>query len=305
LHAPASYQLMSWLVNGPGAELPEPGRPPTAGRWVVCGYGRFGQKITDDLRADGLEVTIVDLQPRDGASIVGDASDPAVLRQARPDEAVGFVAGTDNDTTNLSLVAAARRLNPDLFIAARQNRPASAPLFAAVGLDWVLVPAEVVAREIYAQLSTPLLWRFLREMPECGDEWAATMLDRLEAHCGSRLGDVWKVTLTDAEAPALTPWLHGGDARIGDLVRNPQDRDKPLAAVPLLISRGDDAILGPDDDVRVEPGDQLLFVGHPAARRSLIDTVTNHAVAEYVLYDRTVPAGWLWQRLTRRLPHAG
>ncbi|MFD0516629.1 NAD-binding protein [Paractinoplanes durhamensis] len=60
LHAPASYQLMSWLVGGPGAELPAPGRPPAAGRWVVCGYGRFGRKFVEDLRADGLEVTIID-----------------------------------------------------------------------------------------------------------------------------------------------------------------------------------------------------------------------------------------------------
>jgi voltage-gated potassium channel len=308
LHAPASYQLLSWLVNGPGAELPAPGRPPTDGRWVVAGYGRFGHKFTEDLRADGLDVTVLDQrEPEDAGPdvIVGDASDPAVLRQARVGDATGFVAGTDNDTTNLSLIAAVRRLNPDVFIAARQNRPASAPLFAAVGADWLMVPAEVVAREIYAQLSTPLLWRFLQEMPACGNEWAEGILGRLQAHCGSRLGGVWKATLTGAEAPALGPWLRGGDARLGDLLRSPHDRDRPVAAVPLLLLRGDDATLGPDDEVRVEEGDQILFVGHPGARRALTDTMTNHAVSEYVLYDRTVPAGWLWQRITRRRPHAG
>ena len=84
----------------------------------------------------------------------------------------GFVAGTDNDTTNLSLVVAARRANPELFVAARQNKQASAPLFAAVEVDSLLVPAEVVAHEVYAQLATPLLWRFIREMPARGDDWA-------------------------------------------------------------------------------------------------------------------------------------
>ncbi|MFI5893941.1 potassium channel family protein [Actinoplanes sp. NPDC051513] len=305
LHAPASYQLMSWLVGGPGAELPEPGRAPAAGRWVVCGYGRFGRKVVEDLRADGLEVTIIDLDEHDDEPgvIVGDASDPAVLRQARPAEAAGFVAGTDNDTTNLSLVAAARRRNPGLFVAARQNKPASAPLFEAAGVDWVVVPAEVAAREIYALLSTPLLWRFLQEMPDRGDAWAERMLDRLEAHCGSRLGSIWKATLTDAEAPALGPWLRRGDARLGDLVRDPRDRDRLVAAVPLLLLRQDETMLGPEEDERLAPGDQLLFVGHPAARRALADTMTNRAVGEYVLYGRTVPSGWLWQRITRRLPH--
>ncbi|GIM88412.1 potassium channel family protein [Paractinoplanes toevensis] len=302
LHAPASYQLMSWLAGGPGAELPDPGRPPGAGRWVVCGYGRFGRKFVEDLRADGLEVTIIDVteQEDEPGVIVGDASDPAVLAKARPAEAVGFVAGTDNDTTNLSLIAAARRLNPGLFIAARQNHRSNAPLFAALNVDWVLVAAEVVAREIYAQLSTPLLWRFLQEMPACGNDWATDLLDRLEAHCGSRLGSVWKMTLDDREAPALGPWLRRDHARLGDLVRSPQDRDRQVAAVPLLLLRGDEATLGPADDVTVEPGDQLLFVGHPMARRALIDTMINRATSEYVLNDRTVPAGWLWQRLSRR-----
>jgi voltage-gated potassium channel len=306
LHAPASYRLLSWLISGPGAELPEPGRAPAAGRWVVCGYGRFGRKFTQDLRADGLEVTIIDLAAHEDEPgvIVGDASDPDMLRQARPDEAVGFVAGTDNDTANLSLIAAARRRNPRLFLAARQNRPASAPLFAALDIDWVLVPAEVVAREIYAQLSTPLLWRFVQDMPARGDEWAARLLDRLQAHCGSRLGTVWKATLTEAEAPALGPWLRGGDAHLGDLVRSPRDRDRPVAAVPLMVLRGDRPILGPADDERVHDGDQVLFVGHPAARRALLETMTDRAVSEYVLYDRNVPGGWLWQRLTHRTPHA-
>jgi hypothetical protein len=55
LNAPASYQLLTWLEAGPGAELPERGRPPTDGRWVMCAYGRFGREVTADLRAAGLE----------------------------------------------------------------------------------------------------------------------------------------------------------------------------------------------------------------------------------------------------------
>src|SRR4029450_5104002 len=60
LHAPASYQLLTWLEAGPGAELPKRGHPPTHGRWVICGYGRFGREVTADLRAAGLEVTIIE-----------------------------------------------------------------------------------------------------------------------------------------------------------------------------------------------------------------------------------------------------
>jgi voltage-gated potassium channel len=307
LRAPTSYQLMSWLESGPGAELPAHERPPTHGAWVVCGYGRFGQEVTEDLRAQNLEVTVIDLRPNaeaDAPILVGDASDAAVMARADLAHAAGFVAGTDNDTTNLSLIAAARKINPALFIAARQNRPASAPLFAAVDADWLLVPTEVMAREIYAQLSTPLLWRFLQDMPARGDDWAERIVERLTEHCGPHLGAVWKVTLTAREAPALGSWLRGGNARLGDLMNSPHDRSKPLAAVALLLQHGSDAILGPGGDVTVAPDDQILLAGRTSARRYLLDTMTNHAVSEYVLHGRSVPSGWFWQRVTGRAPLA-
>ena len=122
---------------------------------MLCGYGRFGRRWHADLRAEGLEVTIIEPVARAGQDpdiIVGDGSEPAVMAKVDLASAVGFVAGTDNDTTNLSLVAAARRINPDLFVAARQNLQASAPLFAAMHIDSLLVPTEVVAHEVYAQI---------------------------------------------------------------------------------------------------------------------------------------------------------
>jgi voltage-gated potassium channel len=239
----------------------------------------------------------------DASIVVGDASEPDVLARADLETAVGVVAGTDNDTTNLSVIAAARRINSGLFVAARQNEPASAPLFAAMRVDSLLVPAEVVAHEVYAQLSTPLLWRFLQEMPARGDEWAAQVIRRLTRQCGRRLQALWKVQLTDQEAPALRRWLPGGEARLGDLLRSPEDRDDTLHAVALLALRGDDQWeLTPGNDFVLAPGDQLLFVGRPAARRSLDTTITVDSVFEYVAFGREVPASWVWRRLARRRP---
>ena len=50
--------------------------------------------------------------------MIGDAFERPVL-PADVARAVGLVAGTDNDTTNLSMLATARRMNPGLFLAAR------------------------------------------------------------------------------------------------------------------------------------------------------------------------------------------
>ncbi len=305
LGAPSSYQLMTWLESGPGADLPPRRDPPTGGRWVLCGYGRFGREVASDLRGHGLDVTIVEpgaVAEADVAMVRGDGSAPDVLAQANLRSASGFVAGTDNDTTNLSLVAAARRLNPDLFLAARQNRPANAPLFAALDVDQLLVPTELVAHEAYAQLSTPMLWRFLQEMPERGDSWAADLVQRLVEDVGPRLQSLWKVRLTDSEAPALCEELAGGRVALGDLVRDPEDRDEELPMVVLLALRGTSSVLTPGPDFVLESGDQLLLTGLPSARRALDATLSVDATAQYVLTGQHIASSWIWRRFTRRSP---
>jgi Trk K+ transport system NAD-binding subunit len=286
LHSPAGYQLMSWLESGPGAELPERGRPPREGRWVVCGHGRLAREITADLHAEGIDVSVVEPELDDE-------------QEADLADAVGFVAGTDNDTTNLSLVAAARRINGPLFVAARQNRPESAPLFAAMEIDALLVPTEVVAHEVYARLATPLLWRFVRELPERDDDWAAGIVDRLVHLCGRHLQALWKVRLTAGDAPALRRWLAGGEARLGDLLRDPETREDPLHAVALLVLRDGEATLAPADDFVLQDGDELLLAGRPSARRALSTVLFVDAALEYVVSGRRVPESWIWRRLSR------
>jgi voltage-gated potassium channel len=301
LKSPAAYQLMTWLESGPGAALPPRSRPPRDGRWVVCGYGRLGREITADLRSEGLEVTVVEPNPASAEPglVVGDGVEPEVLAQTRLADAVGFVAGTDNDTTNLSLVAAARRVNRSLFVAARQNRPASAPLFAAMDIDALLVPTEVIAHEVYAQLATPLLWRFLRELQGQDDDWAAGIVDRLLDLCGHRLQALWKVRLTPQEAPALTGWLASEEARLGDLLRDPETREDPLHAVALLVLRGGEAHLAPDDGFVLLAGDEVLLAGRPSARRALSTLLFVDSALEYVVSGRRVPESWIWRKLSR------
>lgn len=306
LRAPASYQLLTWLESGPGADRPRRARPPTKGRWVLAGHGRFGQELVKDLRDEGLAVTIIDPlgSADDPAVIVGDASEPSVLKRADLATAVGFVAGTDNDTTNLSLVATARKINPKLFVAARQNLQISSPLFHAMDPDSLLVPTEVVAHEMYAQLSTPLLWRFVQEIPAMGDEWASRTLERITASCGRRLQELWKERLVPGEAPALRRRLLDDEVRLGDVLRDPDDRSTRLDVVALLVQRGSgpdaESHLTPDDDFVLQADDEVLLAGRTTDRHALETTLFDDAACEYVLYDRHVPSSWVWRKLSRR-----
>ena len=308
LRAPASYRLMSWLEAGPGADLPPEGHPPRTGRWIVCGYGRFGRAVTADLRRAGLEVVVVERLPQlaqaardDGVAVVeGDGTEAGVLAQALPQQAVGVVAGTDNDTTNLSLADAARDLNPDLFVIGRRNLPANALLYAAMDLDVVLVPTELVAHEAYAHLSTPLLWRFLQEMPTQGDDWAEQLMAAMVERCGEHLADLWKVRLTPQEAPALQRWLPERGVTVGDLLRSPDDRQEPLDAVVLLLLRQGRSVLTPEADTVLEPDDQLLLAGRPTSRRAMDMTLIVEPVCDYVVTGERQPVGAVWRALSAR-----
>ena len=255
-----------------------------------------------DLRAEGFDVAVVEPNAeaveREPDAIVGLGEDPDVLVAAGIERAAGFIAGTDNDTTNLSLVAAARSANPDLFVAARQNKQASAPLFTAVEVDALLVPAEVVAHEVYAQLATPLLWRFIREMPACGNDWADSLIGKLTHLCGKRLQSIWRVQLNtsapgaarhgrpDAPAggPAAQPRRPRGAAVGGRVAGRARGRVPPRAARRLPLAADD----------------ELLLVGAPSARRLLDSTLLVDAIREYVLRGRHVPTSWVWRAITGR-----
>ena len=49
VHSPARFRLIDLLTSLPETPIPKPHRPP-AGRWILCGYGRFGQALAEHLQ---------------------------------------------------------------------------------------------------------------------------------------------------------------------------------------------------------------------------------------------------------------
>ena len=295
LRSPAAYQLMMWLTSAPGTPVPPRRAPLPHGRWVVCGYGRFGRELTADLRAEELEVTVVEGED----ASAGEKIDVEQVTRA-VEQAVAFVAATESDITNLWLVETARRANPDAFMVAMQNRAANASLFRSVGVDFGMLPGELLAHEALARLANPVLMRFLPEVPHQGEEWAAHLVDRLVERCGRGTPDLWRVALTPEESPAVVPWLAEDGLRVGDLLRDPSAREEPLAAVVLALLRDGTTVIAPDDDRLLRLGDELLVAGRVAAERELAMTLENAPTAVYVVDGRVIPSSWVWRRLSRR-----
>jgi len=299
LRAPSSLQLIEWISADPQASRP-PLRTPPRGRWIVCGYGRFGAEVAADLRAEGLEVTVIEAAEAtadDPAIITGSVTESDVLASARPQDAVALVAATDNDTTNLSVIAEARKLNPALYIVARQNQPPNAPLFRAVRVDFAMIASQILVHEILPVITAPLLARFLAAVPDEDDAWAAALVSRLEQLCGERVPSRWRVRLDAEDAPALLRWFTSKRTlTIGELLRERGEGGGAIPAVPLMLARGKETVLAPGDEVALAPGDEIVFAGRSSGRRALAQLCRSDAVRDWVLLGRAVPSGWVWRR---------
>jgi Trk K+ transport system NAD-binding subunit len=303
IRAPAAFRLVEWMSGPPGNPLPRLREVPR-GRWIVCGYGRFGRHVTADLRAEGMDVTVVEPgvpAVEEAAIIVGDGTEAAVLAKAEPQSAVGFVAATADDTANLSMIAAARRANKALFLIARQNEPSNHGLFRSIDMDFALVPSEVVAREILAHLTTPLLYRFLESLSAQDDAWCTELVKRLVHTCGKHLPQLWRVRLDKAHAPALAAWFaEGRSLSVGALLGGRANRDARLKVVVLMRVRDGATMLAPGDFVDLAPDDDLLLAGQGGARRAFTAILAAEGPRDRALLGVDRPAGWVGRHLARR-----
>lgn len=284
LHRPVTHQLLIWLMDNDQNRLPELRTGITRGRWMVCGDGEFAERVTTDLRASGLQV-----------DQIGSSEQLPEL-----DDTVGFVAGTDNDMTNIAMAEHARLTNPDAFIAIRQQDKMHYPLLAALDVDSSFVATDLVAREALARIVHPDFWRFVEEAVQQDEAWAVRTRDRLVHRCGHRVPEHKVVTLSQLEAPATVRWLARHELTAGDLLRNPDDRDQPLSVVVLLMMRGEELIMTPTDDTTLRVGDRLLFAGKSDGLAGLYDALFDSVATEYVATGRAAPASWVWRLLAKR-----
>lgn len=297
--APERFRLIEVLTGLPETPLPAPHRPP-AGRWILCGYGRFGQLLATHLQPAGIDLTIIDPGCTDCASpatIHGYGTEAVTLIQAGIDNASGIIAGSDNDVNNLSIAVTASELNPSLFVVTRQNNSANNPLFEAYNADFTMIPGRIVAQECIAILTTPLLAAFLYLLRERDETWSGALVGRLQTLCNGRTPALWGIKLNITEAQAgYRALMQGQRIALGDILRDGTDRSQKLPAATLLIRRGKDLILLPPDDFHLVAGDELLLASSLSARRNLELTLHNPNELNYVLTGSEVSGSWLWSR---------
>ncbi len=133
---------------------------------IVCGWGRVGRAVADDLAGNGESVVIVDVdggRVQDCAypTVVGDATLDTTLRLAGLDRAKALIAALEGDAENLFVTLSARAIKPDLFIVARARQDESVPKLANAGADRVVNPQELGAARMASFVARPHVAEFV------------------------------------------------------------------------------------------------------------------------------------------------
>jgi Trk K+ transport system NAD-binding subunit len=309
IEAPCTTLLGDWLTGLAGEALKEPLYPPAKGRWVICGYGRFGKAIYRHLEQQGLSLRVIEAEPhhtgipKDGV-VQGRGTEAPTLQEAQIERSVGLVAGTDNDADNLSIIMTALALNSELFVVARMNHLDNRELFDRVGAHVVMHPSEIIAHRIRVRLGLPMLSEFVTYARYQEDTWSCELVSRILALVTDAVPHVWQVCIDQQQAAAVCE-AEGLAAciTIDTLLRDPRDRDQRLRAIPLLLEHHDERDVLPGPTRRVRKADQLLLCGLEEARRRMDWTLQDLHTLRYVITGDAAPEGWFWrwgQRVFKR-----
>jgi Trk K+ transport system NAD-binding subunit len=305
LKSPIKYLVQDWLISVPGSELRQVLEPPT-GPWIVCGAGRFGALMVEQLETNGLPVTVVDVHPDRLPAyehvVLGRGTEAHTLETAGIADAEGIIAATGDDIDNLSIIMTARNLNPRLFFVARQERRHYNALFDSLGADLVARRSLIVARKILSIVTTPLLQSFLQHLFRSDDSFAERTAARLEEVLNNRSPNIWVFKIKGEIARNLRfVRAQTSGVTLEHISRNSHsEKNEKLSCVCLTLERGAQRIFLPEQNTELQIGDHLLFAGQHHARREMHWTLMDSHSLLTIVSGRQLPRGALWRWLSER-----
>lgn len=206
---------------------------------ILCGYGRMGAMVVEELRRCNVPVTIIDSDEKQEGTlretglpyIIGDASEEDLLLRAGLKRARALIVGLPSDADNAYITMTAHGLRPDLMIVARVEQPSAEAKLLRAGATRVVCPQATGAMKVANILTRPTVVDFV----ELSTKGVDLELD--EYVIGER-----------------SP-LAGKSLRDADVRQN-------TGAITVAIKKADGvAIVDPDPDATLSAGDTLILVG--------------------------------------------
>jgi len=122
------------------------GRKEKADYIVIIGCGRLGGSLANALSDEGQDVLIIDSNKESfrklslsygGLTLIGDASDIDVLREAQVEKATAVVVVTNNDNSNIMISQMAKEIFKKELVIARLYDPERDYVYREFGIDTI------------------------------------------------------------------------------------------------------------------------------------------------------------------------
>jgi len=216
------------------------------GHYIVCGYGRVGRNVAQELENTHRHFVAIDedepmleAQKEKSPSLLflhGDASDDDMLIRADIEDARGVFAVTGDDSRNLMISLTAKQLNPNVRVVARCHELRNSEKLRKAGADAIVSPDFTGGMRIASAMVRPHVVSFLDEM----------------------LRTEHKLRIEEVPVPQ-----HFVARRLGELdLHNPE-------FVLLAVRKHGDWVFNPDGNYLVEPGNTLVAMASPHGRQAL------------------------------------
>jgi voltage-gated potassium channel len=210
------------------------------GHYIVCGIGKIGTHIIDELCKTGRHFVAIDrnetvcsaLGDKKILYIKGDATHSSVLRAANIEHAKGIFCSLHNDAENLLLILTAKALNPKLRIIVRAEEDESDEKMRKAGADGVILTKFIGGLRMASEMIRPKAVTFLDEMLKGSDE-----VYRVE-----------DITFDDKSK------FIGLSLKESGLLNK-----KEITVV--AIRKGNRYIFNPTQEEKIETGDALILIG--------------------------------------------
>ena len=266
LSAPNLFKLEKWLygIDDLNASLPIFPK----GLYIICGYGRMGRKIFEKLTDTNVEVKLIELDknkdrkftPDEISHLVfGNADDKELLINVGITDAVAIVAATEDDTTNLSILATAKKLNPNIVTIVRENDILDDFLFKNANINHIFTPSKILVNKVTNALVNPLSDKFLKLIIKKDNEWASKLVSRLLQEIDAK-PLLLEVEINEFVTPQIFDYLKLNEtASLSLLGISLHNKEHKNNIVPLLLQRENDIILTPEWENEIKIGDKILL----------------------------------------------
>ena len=193
---------------------------------IVCGFGRNGKQVVEELTAFGEKVIVVDKDHELVVSnvtqpfqlIEGDATEDDVLLKAGITKARSLIATLPLDADNLFVVLTARALNPDLNIISRASSESAEKKLRMAGVNSVVMPERVGGAHMATLVAQPDVMEFMEHLNIHGD----SPVQLMEIMCSNLPEDLMHKPIKELELRKKTGAnIIGYKTASGEYILNP------------------------------------------------------------------------------------